>query len=95
MLMKPGPSCRSRTHVDVVLSDVEMPGPMNGFGFAKWARSVRPGLKIVLAASPERATHAAAELCEHGPLLTKPYDHKLVLQHIKRLLAAREQQGGS
>jgi CheY-like chemotaxis protein len=55
-------------HVNVVLSDVEMPGPMNGFGFAKWARSVRPGLKIVLAASPE----PAAELCEHGPLLMKP-----------------------
>ena len=72
-----------------------MPGSMNGFGFAQWARSVRPGLKIILAASPEHATHAAAELCEHGPLLMKPYDHKLVLEHIKRLLAARERQGGS
>jgi DNA-binding NtrC family response regulator len=82
-------------HVDVVLSDVEMPGPMNGFGFAQWARSVRPGLKIILAASPERATHAATELCEHGPLLMKPYDPKIVLEHIKRLLAARERQGGS
>jgi DNA-binding NtrC family response regulator len=86
---------KSDIHVDVVLSDVEMPGPMNGFGFAKWARSVRPGLKIILAASPERATDAAAELCEHGPLLMKPYDHKLVLEHIKRILAARERHGGS
>jgi CheY-like chemotaxis protein len=56
-------------HVDVVLSDVEMPGPMNGFGFAQWARPTRPGLEVILAASPQRATHAAAELCEHGPLL--------------------------
>jgi CheY-like chemotaxis protein len=81
-------------HIDVVLSDVEMPGPMNGFGFAQWARSLRPGLNIILAASPERATHAAAELCEHGPLLMKPYDPKVVLEHIKSLLAARERQGG-
>jgi CheY-like chemotaxis protein len=81
--------------VDVVLSDVEMPGSMNGFGFAQWARSVRPGLKIVLAGRPERTADAAAELCEHGPLLMKPYDQKIVLEHIKRLLAARARQGAS
>ena len=28
--------------VDVLLTDIETPGAMNGFGFAKWARSVRP-----------------------------------------------------
>ena len=82
-------------HVDVDLNDVEMPGPMNGFGFAQWARSVCPGLKIILASRPERTAHAAAELCEDGPLLMKPYDHKIVLDHIKRLLAARARQGGS
>jgi CheY-like chemotaxis protein len=78
--------------VDVVLTDIEMPGTMNGFAFAKWARTVRPEVHIVLAGTPERAAHAAGELCEHGPILTKPYDHKITLDHIKRLLAARAQQ---
>ncbi|HEY7246580.1 MAG TPA: response regulator [Xanthobacteraceae bacterium] len=82
-------------HIDVVLSDIEMPGPMNGFGFAQWARSARPGLDIVLAGTAERAAHAAAQLCEQGPLFIKPYDHKLVLDHIKRLIAARTRQKGS
>jgi CheY-like chemotaxis protein len=36
-------------HVDVILSDIQMPGKMNGFRFAQWARSVRPGVDIVLA----------------------------------------------
>jgi hypothetical protein len=36
----------------------------------------------------------AAELCEVGPTLNRPYDHKFVLDRIKRLLAARAQQGG-
>ncbi len=81
--------------VDVVLSDVEMPGSMNGFAFAQWARSARPGLQIVLSGTPRRTADAAAELCEHGPMLMKPYDHKIVLEHIKRLLAARARQGGS
>jgi DNA-binding LytR/AlgR family response regulator len=82
--------CRE-LHVDVVLTDIEMPGAMNGFAFAKWACSVRPELDIVLAGTPERAAYAAGELCEHGPILTKPYDHRLVLDHIKRLVAARAQ----
>jgi hypothetical protein len=33
--------------------------------------------------------NAAAELCEQGPLLMKPYEPKIVLEHIKRLLASR------
>ena len=32
--------------VDVVLSEIDIPGSMNGFGFAQWARSVRPELKV-------------------------------------------------
>jgi DNA-binding response OmpR family regulator len=78
--------------IDVILSDVEMHGKMNGFGFAQWARSVRPGVDIVLAGTPERAARAAGELCEQGPILVKPYDHKIVLDRIKRLLAARARQ---
>ena len=42
---------------------------MDGFGFAQWARSVRPELKILLAGTPERAVRNAAEPCEVGPTL--------------------------
>jgi CheY-like chemotaxis protein len=80
--------------VDVVLSDIDVPGSMNGFGFAQWARSIRPELKILLAGTPGRIVQNAAELGEAGPLLKKPYEHKLVLDRMKRLLAARAQQGG-
>jgi two-component SAPR family response regulator len=80
--------------VDVVLGEIDTPGSMNGFGFAQWARSVRPELKILLAATPERTVRNAAELCELERTLKRPYDHKLVLDRIKRLLAARAQQGG-
>jgi hypothetical protein len=65
---------------------------MNGFAFVQWARSVRPGLQIVLAGTPKRAVDAAAKLCDEGPSLTKPYDHQQVLAYIQRLLAARAQQ---
>jgi hypothetical protein len=65
---------------------------MNGFGFTQWARSVRPELQILLAGTPEHTVRNAAELCEAGPMLRKPYEHKLVLDRIKRLLVARPQQ---
>src|ERR1700694_1854005 len=54
----------------------------------------RPELKILLAGTPERTVRNAAELCEVGPTLKSPYNHKLVLDRIKRLLPARAEQGG-
>ena len=80
--------------VDVVLSEIDILGSMNGVGFAQWARSIRPELKILLAGTPERTVQNAAELCGAGPMLKRPYEHKLVLDRIKRLLVARAQQGG-
>jgi CheY-like chemotaxis protein len=70
---------KSSIPLDVVLIKIDIPGSMNGFGFAQWARSVRPELKILPAATPERTVRNAAELCEVGPTLKRPYDHKLVL----------------
>ncbi|MFZ2139130.1 MAG: response regulator [Xanthobacteraceae bacterium] len=60
--------------VDVVLSEIDIPGSMNGFGFAQWARSVRPEMKRLLAGTPERTVRNAAELCEVGPTLKRPYE---------------------
>jgi hypothetical protein len=51
-------------------------------------------LKILLAGTPERTVKNAAELCGAGPMLKRPYEHRLVLDRIKRLLVARAQQGG-
>jgi len=84
----------TNTPVDVVLSEIDIPGSMDGFGFAQWARSVRPELQILLAGTTERTVRNAAELSEVGPTLKRPYAHKVVLDRIKRLLAARAQQQG-
>src|SRR4051812_19039171 len=65
--------------VDVVLSDADLPGATNGFAFAVGARTLRPGLDVVLAATPSRAVDAAAKLCNDGPALMRPYDQTLVL----------------
>jgi CheY-like chemotaxis protein len=78
--------------IDVMLTDIELSGELNGFAFASWARSVRPDVEIMFAGTPERAAHAAGKLCEQGPILARPYEPQLVAQRIKRLVAAREGQ---
>jgi CheY-like chemotaxis protein len=74
--------------VDVVFSDVEMPGSMDGFQLSKWLRANRPGVDVILTGSVPRAADAAADLCESGPL-PKPYQPETAVDHIKRLMALR------
>jgi CheY-like chemotaxis protein len=61
--------------VDVLFTEVDLPGVLDGFGLAKWVRSNRPTIKVLLAGTVDRAANVAADLCEDGPLLRKPYDH--------------------
>ncbi len=70
--------------VDIVFSDVQMPGTLDGFGLSQWIRTHRPEVRILLAGTLERAVHTAAEICEDGPL-TKPYDPRILLRRIKPL----------
>ena len=78
---------QSEHGVDLVVSDVELSGPMDGFGLAQWVRSNKKGVKVVLAGTPERAASTAAELCEEGPTLAKPYDPQILADLIRRHLA--------
>lgn len=76
------------TVVHVVFSDIEMPGAVDGFALSKWIREHRPGIDVLLAGTVSRAVDGAKDLCDQGPV-PKPYDHQMVHNRIRRLLAAR------
>jgi CheY-like chemotaxis protein len=76
------------TPVDVVFSDIDMPGTVDGLELAKWIREHRSGLDVLLAGTVPRAVESAENLCERGPV-PKPYEAQVVHNHIRRLLAAR------
>jgi DNA-binding NtrC family response regulator len=80
---------QKETIVDIVFSDIEMPGVVDGFGLAKWIREHRAGLDVLLAGTVPRAVENAKQLCEQSSL-PKPYDAQILHDHIKRLLAARK-----
>jgi CheY-like chemotaxis protein len=78
---------KSNTAVDIVFSDVNMPGSMDGFGLAQWVRRERPRIKVILTSGVARKVKEASTLCEEGPFLAKPYHHGDLERQIRQLLA--------
>jgi DNA-binding response OmpR family regulator len=68
--------------IRVVLGDAE-----NGFKLSGWVKANRPKIKVILAANAERASQAAADLCDAGPHRKRPYDPQLLVQRIRSQLA--------
>jgi CheY-like chemotaxis protein len=80
---------KSDARIDVVFTDVSMPGSLSGFGLAQWVRRERPDARVILTSGITRTADEARELCAHGPLMAKPYDHGEVERQIRALLARR------
>ena len=78
---------QAEIRVDIVFSDIQMPGSMDGFGLARWVRRERPWLKVILTSGAARTAKEVGDLCETGPILAKPYDHAELERHIRALLA--------
>jgi CheY-like chemotaxis protein len=77
------------TRIDVLFTDVQMPGSVDGFGLAQWIRRERQGVKVILTSGVMRTSEVAGDLCEEGPMLAKPYDHSDLERRIRILLARR------
>lgn len=78
----------SELDVDVVFSDVEMPGSINGFGLAQWVRRHRPELKVILTSGNASKASDARDLCAQGGFVAKPYAIEDLASRIARLLAS-------
>lgn len=76
--------------IDLVFSDVQMPGEMDGFGLAQWVRRNRPKLPITLTSGDAKKSAKAKELCENEPFFAKPYDVAKVVAHIRVRLGLKD-----
>ena len=71
-----------RDGVDLVLSDIVMPGKLDGLGLARAIRETRPRLPILLASGySEAAQNAGTEF----PILRKPYQMHELNEALSRL----------
>ena len=75
--------------VGAVLCDVEAPGTRSAFELRACALQKRPETQVILAGSITAAANKAAELCEEGPQLSRPYDPQSVAEYIRRLIGGR------
>jgi DNA-binding NtrC family response regulator len=76
--------------IDIILCDVAAIGTESAFGLANWVRQNRAELEVRLAGSMEGAVQTAAELCETGPHLSRPYEPEAVVDYVRRLRASRD-----
>jgi CheY-like chemotaxis protein len=71
---------------DVVLSDLVMPGEMNGLDLARHVRSRWPALPVLLATG---YSDQAAKAIEEGfPLISKPYEPAALLLAVEKTASA-------
>jgi two-component system, response regulator PdtaR len=70
--------------VDVVFSDVRMPGDMDGIALAQWLRTHHPRVSILLTSGYFASRNMISN--DEVKLIEKPYSQAQVLRRIRSLL---------
>ncbi|WP_225984636.1 response regulator [Noviherbaspirillum aerium] len=82
----------SGTHVDLVFTDVVMPGPLRSAEFAQKARHMLPGLQVLFTSGYSEGILAHGGRVDPSvSLLRKPYTAEALTQKIRTLLRGREE----
>jgi signal transduction histidine kinase len=77
----------SDQRVDLLFTDIVMPGGMNGKELAVKARALRPGLKVLLTSGfPGASPSGGAQLDAEDTLLSKPYRREHLAKAISQAL---------
>ena len=71
---------RTANAIQILFTDVHMPGAMDGFALAQLARRNWPWLKVLVASG--KARPAGAELPEGSLFLEKPYTLQQVVDYM-------------
>ncbi len=74
---------QSRARLDLMVTDVNMPGPMNGIDLVDQARKLRPEMKVIMASAKDYRSEAEVR---NVSFFAKPYAVKAVASEITRLL---------
>jgi two-component system, response regulator PdtaR len=69
-------------NIAVVISDIDMPGSMNGIGLAHVIRLERPLIKIILVSGHEMPLDGV----HHDAFFAKPYNAPAIILRVKDLL---------
>jgi CheY-like chemotaxis protein len=79
----------SQSIIDLVFSDVNMPGGKDGIELAQWIKANRPQLPVLLTSGDEQKAELAGAVCAKEEFLPKPYDHEMAVARVRTLITAR------
>ena len=80
---------QSNVRIDLLVTDVGLPGGMNGRQVADAGRAVRPGLKVLfITGYAENAIVGSGQLEPGMQVLTKPFVMETLASRIRDLIAA-------
>ena len=74
--------------IDLVFTDVRMPGQMDGLDLARWLIQNRPDIPVMIATGDLGRATAMHDLCAAETFM-KPYDQEKVADRMRRTLANR------
>jgi len=77
---------RGANKVDLLFSDIAMPGSLNGYQLAAMASSLRPALRIVLTSAYANGVTKGAEYRTAFEFLQKPYRNQELASLVRRAL---------
>jgi two-component system, response regulator PdtaR len=76
---------RSRTDVAAVLTDVNMPGSMDGFEFARLVRQGWPEVGVIVISG--QADPGPSDLPSHATFLRKPFRPAALIKTVREVMA--------
>lgn len=77
--------------VSAVLCALPAVGSQSGFALSRWVRDNYPKIEIALAGTLDAAAEAAAEFCDDGPRLARPYDPGAIVERVQLMRERRRQ----
>jgi CheY-like chemotaxis protein len=74
---------RGGPQIDLVFTDVRMPGSVDGFALNAWVRQNRPAIPVFLVSGDIGKAHSRDELAPGQPFFSKPYSLDAVVSRMK------------
>lgn len=72
--------------IDLLFTDINMPGDLDGLDLAVIAHRQQPDLKLIITSGGQNV--AAADIPNHGVFIPKPYDPRALTRLVDAKLAA-------
>jgi CheY-like chemotaxis protein len=80
---------QQRAPFDLLITDIFLPGMLDGFALARRAREFCPGIPVIYSTGYPQVAHIRANSAPYGEILEKPWKLDAMLTAISTALGVR------